>query len=100
MMKPGAFRITIASPDYRERLVAEVFFGHEQWAEINQEGKELAVEFYPRRDGTPWTFEVDEAIAVLAEARDALANYNPRESPFFKDMSDEEWNRLFGDESD
>jgi hypothetical protein len=48
------FRITIASPPDREKLVAEVFFDDEQVAEINQEADELQVEIYPRPSATPW----------------------------------------------
>lgn len=32
-------RICISSPPDREKLVAEIFFGDTQWAELNQEGE-------------------------------------------------------------
>jgi hypothetical protein len=62
----------IASPPDREKLVAELFFGSEQWAEINQESNHLILELYPRRDGRPWEFSYDEAIAALEHARRRL----------------------------
>ena len=50
-----SLRICISSPPDRERLVAEIFFGDEQWAELNQEGTELLFEFYSRQSGEPWS---------------------------------------------
>jgi hypothetical protein len=41
-------RICISSPPDREKLVAEIFFGDEQWAELNQESGTLELEFYPK----------------------------------------------------
>ena len=61
-------RISISSPPDREHLVAEIFIGDVQWAEINQEGEELEVEIYPRRDGEPWRFAFTEMMAMLNDA--------------------------------
>ena len=36
MVEP--IRVDLASPPDRERLVAQIMIGDEQWAEINQEG--------------------------------------------------------------
>jgi hypothetical protein len=55
----------IASPPDRERLVAEIFYEHEQWAEIHQETEALTVELYPRRDGKLWSFALQDAISAL-----------------------------------
>ena len=70
------FKISIASPPDREKLVAMIDCGNEQWAEINQERARLEVEFYPRRDGKPWVFELEEAVAALAQARVRLVGDN------------------------
>jgi len=43
------YRIGISSD--REKLVAEIFFGDTQWAEVNQEREIVEVEFYIRLDG-------------------------------------------------
>lgn len=67
-----AWRITIASPPDRDRLVAEIFFGNQQWAEINQERGVLEVEFYSRSDGQPWRIALLDAFAALQEAEKLL----------------------------
>jgi hypothetical protein len=65
-------RITISSPPDREKLVAEIFFGDTQWAEINQERMSIEVEFYPRPDGKPWRIDYDDALKALDEAKHRL----------------------------
>ncbi len=55
-------RMGIASPPDREKLVAELFYDDEQWAEIHQESEQLTLQLYPRRDGQPWEFSFDEAV--------------------------------------
>jgi hypothetical protein len=67
-----AWRITIASPPDRGKLVAEIFFGNQQWAEINQEKGVLEVEFYSRSDGQPWRIALPDAFAALQEAEKLL----------------------------
>ena len=67
-----AWRISIASPPDREHLVAEIFFGYAQWAEINQEGNVPEIEFYPRPDGKPWRLSLEDALAAIKEARTRL----------------------------
>jgi hypothetical protein len=67
-------RICVSSPSDRERLVAEIFFGDAQWAEVNQESEVLAVEFYPRPDGQPWKIDLDSAIQALDEAKRRLVS--------------------------
>ena len=59
----------IASPPDREKLVAELFYEHEQWAELHQEvSTGLTLELYPRRDGQPWSFPLTDALAALQVA--------------------------------
>lgn len=65
-------RIVIASPPDREKLVAELFVGNEQWGEGNQEGENLSVEVYPRQDGQPWRLGYDEVVTALSEAKRRL----------------------------
>ena len=64
--------VDIASPPDREKLVAEIFYDHEQWAEIHQETGSLMLELYPRRDGKPWEFSFDEALKTLRHAERRL----------------------------
>jgi hypothetical protein len=65
-------RITISSPPDREKLVAEIFFQNEQWAEINQERDELLLEIYPKPDGGVWQIDLKEALEALTSARKQL----------------------------
>lgn len=66
------YRICISSPPDREKLVAEVFFGDMQWAELNQEGETLEVEFYPRPDGETWRVDYQNALNALVDAKQKL----------------------------
>lgn len=66
------FEVAISSPPDREYLVAEVFFGSEQFAEINQETGLLVVEIYPRRNGKPWTLSFRDVIESFEEAQREL----------------------------
>lgn len=61
-------RMDIASPPDREKLVAELFYGAEQWAEIHQELGHLTLQLYPRRDGQPWEFPFEDATNMLQRA--------------------------------
>ena len=63
------YQICISSPPDREKLVAEIFFGNVQWAEINQEHELLQIEFYPQPDGNPWQIDFCSAITALNEAK-------------------------------
>jgi hypothetical protein len=66
------FKIDIASPPDREKLVADIFFGTEQWAELNQEDGVLKLEVYPRRDGRFWELSLAEVVEALNEAKKGL----------------------------
>lgn len=65
-------RVTIASPPDRSSLVAELFFGDIQWAELRSETDQVVVEFYSRPDGKPWLVELNVAINALEEANARL----------------------------
>lgn len=65
-------RICISSPPDREKLVAEIFFGDAQWAELNQEGEAIEAIFYPRPDGEPWHIDYEDACRALDEAKRRL----------------------------
>lgn len=68
------WRVTVASPPDRERLVAEIFLGEVQWAEINQERDALEVEFYSRPDGNPWRIPLQAAMEALEDAKRKLTD--------------------------
>ena len=63
------YRICISSPPDREKLVAEIFFGNIQWAELNQEGEILQMEFYSRPDGQPWQISFQDARLIMYKAK-------------------------------
>ncbi|MFL5329105.1 MAG: hypothetical protein ACJ8C4_09320 [Gemmataceae bacterium] len=69
-----SFKVSIASPPDRDRLVAMIDFENEQWAEINQESDTLVLEVYSRRDGTPWVFPLEEAITAIQQAKVRLTS--------------------------
>lgn len=70
------YRICISSPPDREKLVAEIFFGNSQWAEINQEQGDYQIEFYPRVDRSPWIIGFSSVIKILNEAKKKLEEHN------------------------
>ena len=65
-------RVCVSSPPDRAKLVAEIFFRDEQWAELNQEQGTLVLEFYPRKNGKFWHLTFDEVVESLNEARRRL----------------------------
>ena len=65
-------RIEIASPPDREKLVAAIMLDGEQVAEVNQENERLQVEIYPRRDGEPWVFDLEEVVKTFKAAQQRL----------------------------
>jgi hypothetical protein len=67
-MMNAQMRVELASPPDREKLVAPILVDNEQWAEVNQETDRLKIEIYPRRDGGPWVFDLEEVLESLAEA--------------------------------
>ena len=67
-----AYRIDIASPPDREKLVAQIIFGDTQWAELSHEDGTLQMEFYSRPDGEPWRIDYQEVIAALDQAKRRL----------------------------
>jgi len=72
-MNVDPFRILIASPPDRERLVAELYLEDEQVAEISQEviGKFL-VEIFPKLSGRPWSFDLSSFQLALNASADCL----------------------------
>jgi len=66
------FKVELASPPDREKLVANVFFGDDQWAELNQENGVLSLELYTRPGGQFWQLSFNEVIQALAQAKRKL----------------------------
>ena len=73
-MATHSFRITLASPPDRDQLVAEVFVGLEQIAELNAQSGKMTVEIYPRQNGSPWALNYSQFLQALTEAQEKLVN--------------------------
>jgi hypothetical protein len=69
---PTKMTVDICSPPDREKLVAQISFDREEWAEVHQETGSLTLELYPRQDGKPWQFSFDEALTALRHAQKRL----------------------------
>ena len=66
--------ILITSPPDRASVVAEVYVGNSQLAELSAQGGRVKCELYPRADGHPWRVDVDELIQSLKEAKRRLTS--------------------------
>jgi hypothetical protein len=69
---PSKMSVDLCSVPDREKLVAEISYDREQWAEVHQETASLTLEIYPRQDGKPWEFSFDEALTALRHAQKKL----------------------------
>ena len=75
--------------------MAEINYRHEQWAEVSAETPhEYVVQFYNKRDGNYWEFPYEEAMEVLAEAKERLSKYQrtPEEQAEYEAMKKEQEN--------
>lgn len=62
------FRIVIASLPDRKNCVCEIYYKHNEWAEISQEGDQVMIQFYPPIDDY-WEFPIEIALDVLQKAK-------------------------------
>jgi hypothetical protein len=64
--------ILIASLPDREAVVAELWYGDAQFAELGQEGGALTLEIYAPPNGKAWTLSFEDALESLQQARTKL----------------------------
>lgn len=67
--------IQIASVPDREKLVAELWYGNEQWGEVSQECGIMKLEIYPKiseNSFSIWSFDLSEVVVKLQEAQKSL----------------------------
>ena len=64
--------ILITSPPDRERVVAEIWYGDSQLAELNEEAGQPMLEIYPNPTGEAWILDFNELVSLLERARAAL----------------------------
>jgi len=72
--KTAIMTVTIVSTPNRDKLIAELWCGNEQWAKISPEQGELKLEIYPKSNGHSWYLKYEEAIKVIQEAKTKLSN--------------------------
>ena len=65
----GEMKVTIASDIDRDLLSAELAHGGEDWGYLYEQEGRLVLEIYPRQDGKPWVFSLDELLSTLAQAK-------------------------------
>ena len=66
------FSIRIASVSNREKLIAEIYYDNDQWAEISQEEEMPLVSFFSPSGGKYWEFSLEEALEALELAKRKL----------------------------
>ena len=72
-MSKEDFRTVIADMPDKEEPVAEIHYKNEFWVDISYEGHDdFMIQFYNKSDGNYWEFPYDEAMEVLAEAKEHL----------------------------
>ena len=68
-------KVQTASVPDRENLVAEIWFGDQQLAEVSRETETLKVEIYKKiqASGDVWELDLDDLLKALEEARSRLS---------------------------
>jgi len=69
---PSDLTVVLVSLPDREALVAEIYLGHTQVAEINQEGDEPVLELYPNPEGGDWVLPLGAFLAAVQDATQRL----------------------------
>jgi|JI102314A1RNA_FD_contig_21_16220032_length_331_multi_3_in_0_out_0_1 hypothetical protein len=72
MMMSNGFEIILASVPDRDDLVAEIWRGDSQFAEVRREEERFFVELYPNPKDLAWIFEHSELIEALNAAERRL----------------------------
>jgi hypothetical protein len=65
-------KVLITSPPDRDTVVAEVYFGDAQFAELRVEGSSIVCEVYASRSGRPWRVGLRELREALSQAEKRL----------------------------
>lgn len=68
----GTFEVELVSVPDRGDLVAEVWFGTHQVAELRRQERTLLVQLYLAPTGTGWEFVYVDFVGALEEARSRL----------------------------
>ena len=65
--------VEIASVPDREDVVAEVWAGTQQFAEIRRDGDSFVVQVFAPPDNSVWEFSFEQLLNSLKHARERLA---------------------------
>jgi hypothetical protein len=68
----SVIRIVIASVPDRDELVAELWVGEIQWAELSHDSGDMILQIYSNPTGKPWEFPPDEIVESIQKAKAAL----------------------------
>lgn len=71
--KPPTLTIELASVPDRDDLVAEIWLGTAQLAEVRQEEQALRVQLYPSENGRPFDLPLEDLVAALVMAKARLS---------------------------
>jgi len=72
MTSDSQSKVLITSLPDRDGVVAEIYFGSSQFAELSHVGSSFFCEVYPAVDGKPWRLELGELEQALASAKAKL----------------------------
>jgi hypothetical protein len=72
MTKTTEFKIEVTSVPHHDDLVAELWRGDEQVAQLRRLGMGARVQLYPQRSGAAWDFELSDFLSALEQARTRL----------------------------
>jgi len=65
-------KIVIASVSDREKLVAELWIGDAQWAELSHDSGTPILQIYANPFGLAWEFPLKDVIELLQKAKSEL----------------------------
>ena len=66
------FEITVGSLPNKNNLVADIFYGNIQVAEISNENNEFLIQIYCYKDKDCWEFSLDEFQKIIEETKQRL----------------------------
>ena len=72
MTKNSGFEIILASVPDRDDLVAEIWRGDAQFAEVRLDVEQFLVEVYKNPNDLKWTFDHSELVGALNAAKSRL----------------------------
>ena len=72
-----SWKVQIASLPDKEKVVAEIYYAGELFAEISQEGDSPLLEIYHPKARKSWQLDLDAVLRILTSARAHLIDGTP-----------------------